>query len=62
LPKKIKVDLLPADLAFQLGNPLARLLDLSWRLFRRRLMLGLLFGRPLPRKASGPPARKRVRQ
>jgi len=29
LPKKIQIDLLLADLAFQLGNPLARLLDLA---------------------------------
>jgi hypothetical protein len=36
LSKKIEIDLLPADLAFQLGNPLARLLDLAWRFFRRR--------------------------
>jgi hypothetical protein len=43
LPKKIEVDLLLADLAFQLGNPLARLLDLAWRLFRRRLLLALLW-------------------
>jgi hypothetical protein len=36
LPKKIKIDLLLADLALQFGNPLARLLDLSHRLLRRR--------------------------
>jgi hypothetical protein len=29
LPKKIEIDLLLADLAFQLGNSLVRLVDLS---------------------------------
>jgi hypothetical protein len=38
LPKKIEIDLLLADLALQLGNPLARFLGLAWRLLRRRLL------------------------
>jgi len=43
LPKKIQINLLLANLAFQLGNPLASLLDLAQRLIRTRpLDLGLL--------------------
>jgi hypothetical protein len=33
LPKKIEIDLLLADLAFQFGNPLARLVNLAWLIF-----------------------------
>jgi hypothetical protein len=62
LPKKIEFDLLPADLTFQLGNLLARSSTSPGGSFGFAAIASSLRGRPLPRRASGPPARKRVRQ
>jgi hypothetical protein len=69
LPKKIKFDLLLADLALQLGNaPAHRKYLRQGSSGAHRVALAAAAqrsargGRPRPRKACGPPARKRSRQ